>query len=56
MEWIEAEGTSESEALSKAMSELGADTKEAIVFEELKVTRRFMGMGGREQQRVVWVG
>jgi spoIIIJ-associated protein len=47
MEWLEFEGETQEVTVAKALKALGAQTPDQIETQEVKVTRRFMGMGGR---------
>jgi spoIIIJ-associated protein len=47
MEWLEFEGETQEATVAKALKALGAQTPDQIETQEVKVTRRFMGMGGR---------
>lgn len=47
MEWLEFEGETQEEAVAKALKALGAQTPDQIETQEVKVTRKFLGMGGR---------
>lgn len=47
MEWFEFEGETKEETVAKAMKALGAQDPGQIETQEVKVTRKFLGMGGR---------
>lgn len=47
MEWLEFEGETKDETVAKAMKALGVASPDLIETQEVKVTRRFLGMGGR---------
>ena len=47
MEWLEFEGETKEETVAKALKTLGAQTPDQIETQEVKVTRKFLGMGGR---------
>ncbi|MBI4666634.1 MAG: KH domain-containing protein [Nitrospinae bacterium] len=47
MEWVEVEGATKEEAERKALGVLGAEKLEDIETEEVKVTRKFLGVGGK---------
>lgn len=47
MEWLEFEGETQKETIEKALKALGAQTPDQIETQEVKVTRKFLGMGGR---------
>lgn len=47
MDWVEVEGASMEEAEAKALETLGVSDKSGVEFEEVKVVRRFLGMGGK---------
>lgn len=47
MEWLDFEGETQEEAVAKAIKALGAQAPDQIEIQEVKVTRKFMGMGGR---------
>lgn len=46
MEWIEIEGNSQEEVETRAKEAMNVNDLTLLEIEELKVTRRFMGMGG----------
>jgi predicted RNA-binding protein Jag len=47
MEWLDFEGETQEEAVAKAIKAFGAQAPDQIEIQEVKVTRKFMGMGGR---------
>lgn len=47
MEWLEFEGASKEEAISKALKAFGVEDAAQLETQEVKVTRKFLGMGGR---------
>ncbi|MDH5637050.1 MAG: hypothetical protein OEZ04_00995, partial [Nitrospinota bacterium] len=47
MEWVEAEAKSNEEAKARIMETLNVTDSAVVEFEEMKVTRRFLGMGGK---------
>jgi spoIIIJ-associated protein len=47
MEWLDFEGETKEETVAKAVKALGAASPDLIETQEVKVTRRFLGMGGR---------
>lgn len=47
MEWLDFEGETKEETVAKALKALGAQTPDQLEVEEVKVTRKFLGMGGR---------
>ncbi|MDH5510822.1 MAG: KH domain-containing protein [Nitrospinota bacterium] len=47
MEWVEAEAKSNEEAKARIMEALNVTDSATVEFEEMKVTRRFLGMGGK---------
>jgi spoIIIJ-associated protein len=47
MEWLEFEGETQEATVAKALKALGAQTPDQIETQDVKVTRKFMGMGGR---------
>jgi spoIIIJ-associated protein len=47
MEWLEFEGETQEAAIAKALKALGAQAPDQIETQDVKVTRKFMGMGGR---------
>ncbi|HJM83506.1 MAG TPA: RNA-binding cell elongation regulator Jag/EloR [Nitrospinota bacterium] len=47
MDWVESEGTTREEAEKRILETLGLSNIENVEIEELRVTRKFLGMGGR---------
>ena len=47
MEWVEIEGATRAEAEAKALERFGVSDLESLEIEEVKVIRKFLGMGGR---------
>lgn len=47
MEWLDFEGETKEDTIAKALKALGAQTPDQLEVEEVKVTRKFLGMGGR---------
>lgn len=47
MSWVEIEGATREEAESKALEALEVDSLDKLEIEEIKVVRKFLGMGGK---------
>lgn len=47
MDWVEIEKATKEEAEAEAMRLLGAESLDGIEIQEMKVTRKFLGMGGK---------